>query len=426
MKKIFLYLPLLLAFSFVSCGDDDDDDATVSVQDLDFATGGYGDVTYNTATVFGYIYSKIPSKAFSFGIVYGTSNTLDLETGKRVAAQSVDEKGRYAVSLTDLTPNTTYYYAAYIQKGGVARVGDVKSFATANDKVTTGDASNIDFWSVTLSASTTLFAADWVVADYGFEVSTTSDFASVTKYRASNISGRKYSMDIENLAFNTTYYYRAYVSKNKGATRSFTTKGLTEGEYVDLGLKSGTLWATKNVGAESPTFYGLYFQWGDTRGYSNSGHSDKIFNYSDCKYYDGKNWTKYTAYDGKPELLLEDDAAYVNWGENWRMPSHEQFLELINSEYVDRKWATVNYVKGWLVVSKENGNSIFFPTAGYCWNTGFYDGGKLGGYWSRTLYLSFANDPSQAHLLCFHFNNDKFSTNYYPRHYGFPVRPVRR
>lgn len=199
-------------------------------------------------------------------------------------------------------------------------------------------------------------------------------------------------------------------------------------EYVDLGLPSGTLWATCNIGATSPEDYGDYFAWGETEGY-NDGKTK--FDWSTYKWCEGSNstMTKYctnSSYgyngftDDKTELDLEDDAAYVNWGPKWRMPSEEQFSELINSSYTTTEWTTMNGVNGRKITSNTNGNSIFLPAAGYRDNSSLFDGGSGGDYWSRTLY---SDDPSIAWGLYFH-SGGVYTSDY--RYYGQSVRPVRR
>ena len=201
-------------------------------------------------------------------------------------------------------------------------------------------------------------------------------------------------------------------------------------DYVDLGLPSGTLWATCNVGASSPEDYGYYFAWGETEPYDENG-GKTTFHWSTYKWCNGSNttMTKYctkSSYgnngftDDKTELDPEDDAAYVNWGSAWRMPSQEQFAELINSSYTTTEWTTQNGVNGRLITSKSNGNSIFLPAAGYRYDSSLYDAGSYGGCWSRTLYESY---PYCAWDLYF---GSGISTNGSSgRCNGLSVRPVR-
>ncbi|MBR5634572.1 MAG: pilus assembly protein N-terminal domain-containing protein, partial [Prevotella sp.] len=188
---------------------------------------------------------------------------------------------------------------------------------------------------------------------------------------------------------------------------------VSPGEAIDLGLPSGTLWASCNVGATKPEEYGDYFAWGETKGY-NSGKT--TFNWD--TYFDS-SYNKYNLSGGLTELALEDDAAYVNWGSNWRMPSLEQIQELIDN--CNWEWTTLNGVYGRKATSKKNGNSIFLPGAGYRFDASLGDAGSWGYYWSRTLYTS---DANSAYYL--DFGSGSVYWNYYYRYRGRSVRPVRR
>lgn len=186
-------------------------------------------------------------------------------------------------------------------------------------------------------------------------------------------------------------------------------------EWVDLGLPSGTKWATKNVGASSPSDNGYYFAWGETSTkrcytwenlkYRASG--DSFGNVTLSKYVTN---SKYGSVDNKTELDLNDDAAYVFWGAGWCMPTIEQIKELEKR----CKWIwTYNGCK----VIGPNGNSIFLPAAG-TWNgNSLYNDGSVGRYWSRTLNL----DDSAYYLF---FNSSKFSWHFNFRFEGRSVRAV--
>ena len=197
-----------------------------------------------------------------------------------------------------------------------------------------------------------------------------------------------------------------------------------EHEWVDLGLPSGTLWATCNVGANSPEEYGDYFAWGEIEPKDN-------YSWSTYKYCKGSNdtMTKYCAQsdygyngftDGKKELDPEDDAAAVNWGSNWRMPSFSQIIELYNSSYTTTTWTTQNGINGRKITSNSNGNSIFLPAAGYRNDTSLDRAGSRSHYWSRSLGT---DGISSAYFLF--FNSAYISWNDFDRSYGRSVRPVR-
>lgn len=194
--------------------------------------------------------------------------------------------------------------------------------------------------------------------------------------------------------------------------------------YVDLGLPSGTLWATYNIGASSPEEYGDYFAWGETEGYFDGstykwwkGSENTITKYCTNSSYGYNGFT-----DDKIELDIEDDAAYVNWGPAWRMPSEEQFEELINSSYTTTEWTTQKGVNGRKITSKTNGNSIFLPAAGYHRANSLHRTGSHGNYWSRTLNL--VDNPIFAWGLSF-ISSDIYTANGYFRYDGRSVRPVR-
>ena len=160
-------------------------------------------------------------------------------------------------------------------------------------------------------------------------------------------------------------------------------------DYVDLGLPSGTLWATMNVGASKPSDSGLYFQWGDTQGYTadqvGTGEGQKKFaeDESDYKWGVYPNFTKYTTKGAT--LELEDDAAHVNMGGDWHMPTPTQISELLDN--TTNAWTTQDGVNGRLFTSKKDGSkSIFIPAAGGAWD-GSVQGSGDGGYvWSSMLH----------------------------------------
>lgn len=193
-------------------------------------------------------------------------------------------------------------------------------------------------------------------------------------------------------------------------------------EWVDLGLPSGTLWATCNVGANAPEEYGDYFAWGETT-------PKYFYDWNSYKWLDDNYLTKYCTnrdsgkngfIDGKTELDPEDDAAYINWGKSWRMPSYEQVKELVDK----CSWSTItkNGVYGCLGTGP-NSNTIFLPAAGYRYEDYLSSAGSSGRYWSRTLSPSDYPRPSfHAYLLRFEDNAYYFIDE---RDTGRTVRAVR-
>ena len=231
-------------------------------------------------------------------------------------------------------------------------------------------------------------------------------------------------IETSGLKKDTTYRVCPYVTIfgtnifRKGA--NFKIEKEDEGDWVDLGLPSGTIWATRNVGASTPEEYGDYFAWGETAPkdyyYWNTykwcnGDYNQLTKYCTISSYGYNGFT-----DGKTELDPEDDAAYVNWGPSWRMPTTEQQRELY--ENCSSVWTTLNGVNGRLFTGP-NGNTLFLPAAGVRWEESLYFAGSDGYYWSRTL-SSFG--PDYAHDL--YFTSGHVGWDVY-RYYGFTVRAVR-
>lgn len=198
-------------------------------------------------------------------------------------------------------------------------------------------------------------------------------------------------------------------SSNSGGNTDRKT-GFTNGhEWVDLGLPSGTLWATCNVGASKPEEYGSYFAWGEIK--TKSEYTPE--NYFDSQY------EKYS-FDGQTELLPGDDAATANWGNGWQMPSFEQMAELVRGDYTTPERITQNGHYGLKITSKSNGKSIFLPAAGYRYNSSLKFPGNFGDYWTRSLSTS--NEPH--HLDFYSPDGPVFYS--YKRCYGRSIRPVRK
>ena len=188
---------------------------------------------------------------------------------------------------------------------------------------------------------------------------------------------------------------------------------------VDLGLPSGNLWADRNVGAESPEDYGAFFSWGNVephfpdKGDVDWGDNDDAFDYK----FTESEYEKTPGYQLKDDIDAEHDAATANLGEPWCMPTDDDFQELYDN--CDWTCKTVNGVNGYLVVSKINGNSIFFPCSGYGNGSSWLNRGSHGGYWSRSL-----NSAAGGRRLHFGSSGVLSQSNSY-RYYGFPVRPVQ-
>ena len=189
--------------------------------------------------------------------------------------------------------------------------------------------------------------------------------------------------------------------------------------YVDLGLS--VRWATCNVGAVEETDFGDYFAWGETQ------PKDQYI-WTTYQYANGSatTLTKYGVagamgvVDNKYKLDPEDDAATVNWGNPWRMPTDDEISELMNKCIWTR--TTKNGVEGFLVTSKTNSNAIFLPAGGHISTTSQHQN-LFGNYWSSTLYMINSDHKSQMGCLL-HFNTTSSFSAGINRCVGCLVRPV--
>lgn len=226
----------------------------------------------------------------------------------------------------------------------------------------------------------------------------------------------------------------AYASNGVRASCLVTVKNRGP-EAIDLGLPSGTKWASFNIGASAPEEYGDYFAWGEADPYYIS-QSPIIwkdgktgYDWASYKWCNGsdESFTKYVTvlngqygtYDGKSVLDPEDDTAHMKLGGGWRMPTDAECIELVNNCV----WTWVTDYNGSGVngrlVTASNGNSIFLPAAGCRLGSDLCEVGLVGYYWSSSLHFNF---PSDGQFV--DFTSSKVTTLSVYRHYGFQVRPV--
>lgn len=184
----------------------------------------------------------------------------------------------------------------------------------------------------------------------------------------------------------------------------YSNEGKDNGhKYVDLGLPSGLKWATCNVGADSPEEFGDYYAWGEIKPKES---------------YIEDNYIAYTTNLEDISGDVNYDAARANWGGDWRMPTIDEWKELVKNCAIHS--ATENETKGFKFTSKKNGNSIFIPAAGYnaSWER---EVGQYGRYWSSTHYMGNTE-------MAYNFGISNLSDCYaWGQSYGFhghTIRPV--
>ena len=227
----------------------------------------------------------------------------------------------------------------------------------------------------------------------------------------------------------------AYIDFNYNAP----SKGEENGHaWVDLGLPSGTLWATCNVGATNPEDYGDYYAWGETQ----TKEAYALSTYFDTN--DGGNtFEKYNHNGGLTELETSDDVASQTWGGKWQMPTQDMIAELSSQCYW--VWTTTyngKSVNGYIVYKAKSDTDkgvkvysdgtpssdydvasdphLFLPAAGARYGPDLNFAGRYGSYWSRSLDPDYSND---AYYLNFS-SGGVWDRDAFYRRDGFAVRPV--
>ena len=248
---------------------------------------------------------------------------------------------------------------------------------------------SVDFW----------FVVPPVTFSQGFTISVTQTTGGVYRKATSNI---------------------ITIERNRLSKMSLVEVDFLLPETIDLGLS--VKWSPCNLGASRPDESGYYYTWGDI---------EPIVSYpSSYKWMDESSHllTKYNTnasngiVDNKIILELEDDAAFVSFGGKWRMPTFDDFKELINPDNCTWTWTSFLGKNGYLVTSKITGNSIFLPVTGGWINGGFYDG-PSGYYWSSSL-LTLSGETLCAYVLGFSNNPGYASMIEAWRYNGYTIRPV--
>lgn len=246
-------------------------------------------------------------------------------------------------------------------------------------------------------------------------------------------------INIDGLNPNTDYAIVLHIKNNANDVffieLNFTTPSLPY-TYVDLGLPSGTLWADKNVGAKNQWDNGLYFSWGNVDGHAVDENDNVIDGYS----FDGNTYS--TSLGGQytgSTLDAEYDAATVNMGSDWRMPTVDETLELVQNTdhyYIDEDGnkLTESELDGYELRSicfvkqgeefdyNDRSNFIEFPFAGFCSSSLLANERWLCFVWSSSVH----GDGAQgAYILSFSSGGGLDGASSSDRYYGFPVRGVK-
>ncbi len=416
--KLFVLCTMLCTMLFVGCEQPEPATSNKVV------TGDVTDITRSTALFHGTVNVDISTyNDVEFGIMIAeTENELSAREGEMFAAKVLIGK-EFKLEIGNLSPSSLYYYCAWLLLNDTQyEFGNIKEFNTSGASVpmlTTIEATSIYLRSATVGGNVTDDGGSEVV-ERGICYSTSANPSISNKKIVCGSGIGEFTCDLTDLEKNTKYYVRAYALNGIGISYGneikFTTLDKVQPETVDLGLS--IKWANMNIGAESPEDYGDYFAWGEVE-------SKETYNWSTYKWCNGssKTLTKYNysgsygTVDNKTQLELSDDAAHVNWGGVWRMPTDAEMTEL--REQCIWTWTSQNGVNGYKVTSKSNGNSIFLPAAGYREGSSHHYAGSSGIYWSSSLNTDF---PSLVWFV--DFSSGFVYRNTSARYYGFTVRPV--
>ena len=390
-------------------------------------------VTSTGATLNGIVTNDGGATVTERGFIYGDGSIYEGSVVSYASLKSLvgcstvqcgSGTGSFTANITDYYEGSTVFYKAYATNSEGTAYGEVMWFTMENNAslptVVTNDATNVTSTGATLNGNVTsdggatVTERGFIYGNMEFIVSASSlaSLGGVFGIGCSTVqcgSGTgSFSANITDYDEGTTIYYKAYATNSTGTAygevMSFTTEevattGTLNGhEWVDLGLPSGTRWATCNVGASTPTAYGNYYAWGETT-------TKTTYNRS-----------TYTYSDNPTTLPSNRDAATANWGSGWRMPTSAEMQELF--DYCTHTWTTQSGVNGRLFTGP-NGNSIFLPAAGYRYGSELLDAGSYGEYWSSSLCT---DGPDNARLLVL-YSGSYGMGNYY-RYHGHSVRPV--
>ena len=209
-------------------------------------------------------------------------------------------------------------------------------------------------------------------------------------------------------------------SEGSGDEQSSSCPDNNHPHMIDLGLPSGTKWSCCNLGATAPEKYGAYYAWGETE-------TKNVFTWNTYKY----GYYEYLSFDyshltniGSDIAGTSYDAAYVNWGGTWKMPTETQVIELLNN--TSYSWTTWENVKG-VVFNGYNGKTIFFPAAGGYGSSGTYYGdGIYALYWTSTLQRSDYGSTTNAYSFVGSKDDIYLDESGHGRYYGLSVRPVAK
>ena len=339
-------------------------------------------------------------EGMSAAVQYSKSEAMEPSSVTEIPAVFAPDD-TFDVTLSGLTPLTTYYFRAVVRVGSVTSYGNIKSFTTTTVAVTGIELDKAKLRivvgeEVTLTAS--VKPADAVDKSVSW-TSSSPEVASVSDGKVKAVSVGKTIVTVKTTDGGFT------------AACEVTVMSVKPEKAVDLGLS--VYWGSENLGVNFYEPSGRYYAWGETA--PKSTYNEETYALSDG---DMSSLKKYNASDKLTRLEPEEDAAVKALGGSWRIPTAAEWQELLDN--CDWKWSDSK--KGYTVTSKVpgfEGNNIFLPAAGCRLNTNYYYPDSFGYYWSSELD---PERPEVAMNLYFTTNSCVLRGEY--RYYGYSIRPV--
>ena len=309
-------------------------------------------------------------EALQCGICYSPEGSTPAIDGAGITAANFSESGNYTVRVEGLVTSASYVFRPYTKIGKVVSYGEPLTLRIPSgaDVVLTEGYSNVGLHTVTMEGALAEQVDDSEQFALAFEL-------NGKMYMAKDLDpARHFFTTLDNLTPDTEYSFRAVarIGDNTfyGESMSFRTLAfqLEDADYIDMGVS--VLWATCNLGAQTPTGLGDGYCWGEITPRQQSswedykwclGNSETIFKYTLSR--------DFPDADGKRVLEREDDAATAALGGSWHTPTAAEYGELIrNCTYIK---TTVEEQEGFLLTSTVPGfedKSLFMPYA-YYWTS---------------------------------------------------------
>lgn len=378
-------------------------------------TGDASNITPYSATLTCYAHATPYMHRTQKGVAVSTDPEVPWENCRMYYLEEGDPKVEYSFEVKNLEPSTTYYYKSFMayERNGASSTeyhyGEIKSFTTLGSDILIKDKSVIGVTKVLMRAKITLPENDYGrVSKVWFLFSGGGGFVEENQgepYDAELQSDGSFEALKTDLISDKYYYFRAVASVDGalyyGKVVSFQTIRFSPSDDnpTDMGLSVD--WGRCNVGASSPDGRGDYFAWGET---------------SPKEYYTSDNYQ----YSGDSDVLpLSADAASQILGGRWRMPTYEEFTELMENSI--EEYGRYGSMQGILIISKKNNNAIFLPAVGYYSGNSNPEDYSMGLYWTSSR---FSTGDGNVDSFAYYYDTDWKISESWSMYFGATVRGV--